>query len=104
ILILAQAWIIDTVIIDSDRKKIRVLIRSFNKQVDKGEYDIDDKLKITIKIRHAQYGDLHQLGIKYGRKTIWGQSDSPVAGAAGWNYAMFLKVAETVEQVRGTQR
>src|ERR1700722_10213386 len=48
VVILCQVWVLDSIIIDEKRKKIKVLTRKLDELIDKGEFDIDDNLKIKI--------------------------------------------------------
>jgi hypothetical protein len=95
---LSQVWVLDKVIIDEEKRKIRILIRKFNKIVDKGEYNIDTNLKITIKaIKNAPIGN-YRFRIKYGKKRIFG-FETTLGNKSNWSYDLSLSIVNSVNTV-----
>ncbi|HXB10921.1 MAG TPA: hypothetical protein VNZ45_02965 [Bacteroidia bacterium] len=99
VVVLSQAWILDSIMIDEKTKKLKILYRKFDRVVDKGEYDIDN-IKIKIITKHPPNSQPTQtLIIKYGKKRIVNQNNTTFAGTPGWTKELYAKVKEEVEKI-----
>lgn len=98
----SQIWVLDKVIIDTKRKTIRILIRKFDTIIDKGEFDIDENLKVKVQIKrgHIKKSPITVIRIKYGKKIIFTQSNSNFMGAPNWTSASFLHIRDEVENIK----
>jgi hypothetical protein len=100
IVVLSQAFILDSIVIDEKKKKMKILFRKFDEIVEKGEYDIDDNLKVKIITKHPGHGKTSQtMVIKYGKKRIITQNNTAFAGTPGWTNALYTKVKEETERI-----
>ncbi len=96
---LSQIWVLDSIIIDEENKTMRVLIRRFDKLIDKGEYNIDNKLFIQIKgVRNAPQGN-YRFRIKYAGKRVFG-FETTLGDQSNWPYYLSLSIINKVNEVR----
>jgi heme/copper-type cytochrome/quinol oxidase subunit 2 len=101
LIVYTQVWVLDKIVIDPKRKKIRVIIRKFDTVVDKGEYDIDDNLKVKINIKTGHKKEpITAMRIKYGKKIIFTQSNSDFAGAPNWAGSSFTNIRDEAENIK----
>ncbi len=98
--LLSQIWILQSVEIDERSKKVRVRIFRFDKIIDKGEYDINDNLKVYVNAM-KKGGGTYNLVFKYGKKKIWSETISGgLMRFSGWTTQMFKEVVNAIDNLR----
>ncbi len=97
---ISQIWVLDSVSVDENTRKIIVRIRRFDKVVIKGEYHIDDKLILRIDRKTLRTGEAYRLLIKYGSKRVWSESISPASHFSGWDDYKFYNIINAVKALR----
>jgi len=111
--LLSQIWVLYSIEIDTDLKKVRVKIKRFDKVIDKGEYNLDADFIAEIKIKKRVFGgakytgagrteiDTYVLVLKYGSKKIWSETQSPLLGDfSGWTPHKFYEVVNAINDLK----
>ncbi len=104
--ILSEVWVLDSVVLDSARKTIRVKTRRLDKLIDKGEQDINNGLKITTyasSYRNYVSNTVFvpsRLLIRRGWKIIWVQYVGLYNVTDCWTYQLFNQIKTEANKIQ----